>query len=213
MVKELPQEEFDALPERAQEYIANLKRELGYTEARYETASMQRDGMLEDHNEVALVCQGLRKELEGAKAEIADLKEENRIKDTRIRRLKLVLGSNEHMSKMYEAERDEADRRAGCAERRLASAKDTNFRAAQVRDKRKAALGYSRDTSFDLVWDDLLRANEALKTFAQFGKDALDQAGDVWTIGVENERIKVWFQQPDFKEARDAYIGELEGNS
>jgi hypothetical protein len=54
-----------------------------------------------------------------------------------------------------EAERDEADRRAGAAERRLAYEEDTNRKRRTWTDRAKEEAGYHRNVSFDTVWRDL----------------------------------------------------------
>lgn len=53
------------------------------------------------------------------------------------------------------AERDEADRRAGAAERRLACEEDTNRKRRQWNDEQKRARGYSTNDTFDKVWHDV----------------------------------------------------------
>ncbi len=49
-----------------------------------------------------------------------------------------------------------ADRRAGSSERMLESKFDTVFRKNRWNDERKDKLGYDRNVSFDVVWDDLI---------------------------------------------------------
>ena len=60
-----------------------------------------------------------------------------------------------------EVERDEADRRAGAAEREMQTLKDTIARLNSVRSKQKREWGVDENTSFDAVW------NEALALKAQ----------------------------------------------
>jgi hypothetical protein len=60
-----------------------------------------------------------------------------------------------------EAERDEADRRAGAAERRAAGLEETAFKRRQWLDKAKRAAGFSTDVSFDVVWAQALEAYKA----------------------------------------------------
>ena len=50
------------------------------------------------------------------------------------------------------AERDEADRRAGAAERHAAGLQDSAFARTQWLDKAKDQRGYPREVSFDVVW-------------------------------------------------------------
>jgi uncharacterized small protein (DUF1192 family) len=57
-----------------------------------------------------------------------------------------------------EYERDEADRRAGAAERELANLKEELLTYKDLRSQRKRAAGYDDDTSFDVVWADALAA-------------------------------------------------------
>lgn len=54
------------------------------------------------------------------------------------------------------AERDEADRRAGAAERLLANERDTNYRRTGWLDKAKQEWGCDRNTSFDVIWNECL---------------------------------------------------------
>lgn len=61
-------------------------------------------------------------------------------------------------------ERDEADRRAGAAERELADANDSiGKRKRWLRDAKRDA-GYHDNTSFDVVWVDALAALKASKS-------------------------------------------------
>ena len=53
-------------------------------------------------------------------------------------------------------ERDEADRRAGAAERELASARETLACHSRSRERMKDEAGYDRNVSFDIVWSDLM---------------------------------------------------------
>jgi hypothetical protein len=56
------------------------------------------------------------------------------------------------------AERDEADRRAGAAERELADLKDRQMKADMWEEEAKAAAGYHRYDTFDDVWAEALAA-------------------------------------------------------
>lgn len=55
-------------------------------------------------------------------------------------------------------ERDEADRRAGAAERRIEALEDAAFRRAKWLLQAKLDAGYPEEVSFDVVWDAALRA-------------------------------------------------------
>jgi len=57
-----------------------------------------------------------------------------------------------------EAERDEADRRAGAAERRKVDLEVAEIRHRQWLDDAKRAAGYHPNVSFDVVWADALAA-------------------------------------------------------
>jgi hypothetical protein len=57
-----------------------------------------------------------------------------------------------------EYERDEADRRAGAAERELADLKDRQLKADMWMEEAKAAAGYHRNDTFDDVWAEALTA-------------------------------------------------------
>lgn len=58
------------------------------------------------------------------------------------------------------AERDEADRRAGAAERRLADEVDARCRRDSWLRKAKEKWGVSSDCSFDLVWAEALKLKQ-----------------------------------------------------
>lgn len=64
------------------------------------------------------------------------------------------------------AERDEADRRAGAAERRNEQLREDAFRRSQWLRKAKEEAGYDDDVSFDVVWRDALAAIHARKDAA-----------------------------------------------
>lgn len=55
-----------------------------------------------------------------------------------------------------EAERDEADRRAGAAERQLERYREQDFHHTLWNDKAKEEAGYHRNVSFDVVWKETL---------------------------------------------------------
>lgn len=59
------------------------------------------------------------------------------------------------------ADRDEADRRAGAAERLRAYAEDTTARRQAWLKKAKAEAGYEDGVSFDRVWDETLARAKA----------------------------------------------------
>ncbi|GJD65134.1 hypothetical protein [Methylobacterium frigidaeris] len=73
------------------------------------------------------------------------------------------------------AERDEADRRAGAAEREMASLKEEARKRRWWLDDAKRSRGYSMNTSFDVVWaetcakaDEADRLREALQAMLDF---------------------------------------------
>lgn len=73
-----------------------------------------------------------------------------------------------------EAALAEADRRAGAAERELASCRDDLTRLNRVRDQMKAQWGADRYTSFDVVWAEALKLKqqaEATDGWQQYAKD------------------------------------------
>lgn len=71
-------------------------------------------------------------------------------------------------------ERDEADRRAGAAERRLGHLEETERKAQRWLEERKEELGYEPGVSFDTVWAET-RAKARLWDEAQASH--ADQAG------------------------------------
>ena len=81
--------------------------------------------------------------------------------DTEFRRLQVENHQQAERIASLEAERDEADRRAGAAEREMQASKDTIARLNSVRSKQKRDWGVDDNTSFDTVW------NEALALKAQ----------------------------------------------
>jgi hypothetical protein len=83
-------------------------------------------------------------------------------------------------------ERDEADRRAGAAERRLEWANDSIQKRAQWLDKAKDQLGYHRNVSFDRVWDDLMtKIASGDKARAKFSERVSELRGAVLALLVE----------------------------
>ena len=62
-----------------------------------------------------------------------------------------------------EAERDEADRRAGCAERHMAGLSDDVRRFEEARRRMKVQWGVHDNVSFDVVWQQALDAKAEAK--------------------------------------------------
>lgn len=60
-------------------------------------------------------------------------------------------------------ERDEADRRAGAAERHASGLADDLQRMYRVRDEMKDQWGVSRQVSFDVVWAEALALKAAMQ--------------------------------------------------
>ena len=75
----------------------------------------------------------------------------------------VIRAQADHIASL-EAERDEADRRAGAAEREMQTLKDTIARLNSVRSKQKRDWGVDDNTSFDVIW------NEALALKAQLSQ-------------------------------------------
>lgn len=97
-------------------------------------------------------------------------------------------------------ERDEADRRAGTAERMLSDKRETLYRLNHCRDNQKAAAGFDRNVSFDVVWASVLADAKRL--------DWLDTKGGGW-IARESETGRGYrlHQSPSFgiyENTRDA---------
>lgn len=77
-----------------------------------------------------------------------------------------------------EVERDEADRRAGSAERRLADAKSSRGKHDSWKRKAKFDAGYHDNTSFDVVWKETLeKAAEVERLHARVAAAAECLAG------------------------------------
>lgn len=72
-----------------------------------------------------------------------------------------------HMIKTLVCERDEADRRAGAAERKLAGMEAQATTSRRWLDDARARAGYDKNVSFDEVFDDLLRAKGERDTYRQ----------------------------------------------
>ncbi|GAB3763656.1 hypothetical protein GCM10028796_17550 [Ramlibacter monticola] len=87
------------------------------------------------------------------------------------------------------AERDEADRRAGAAERELDSLREAAAARTRWLDKAKDAAGYDRNVSFDVVWADTLAA------FKWARGDLEPVAGDV--LPKIGERVLIHLARPD----------------
>lgn len=76
-----------------------------------------------------------------------------------------------HGREQYEAglagsgkELDEADRRAGCAERKSANLQDTLDRLIASRRKMKHEAGYDDNVSFDVVWSEIFAKSNQTQT-------------------------------------------------
>jgi len=85
------------------------------------------------------------------------------------------------MQDKLKLERDEADRRAGAAEREMASLKDDLYRLNNWRERQKEAAGYHRNTSFDIVWAETLskaKDSDALKDDMAFIKRWVQRVHD-----------------------------------
>jgi hypothetical protein len=89
----------------------------------------------------------------------------------------LMLEAAQHIEELT-AERDNADRRAGAAERRMEDYQDTSIRRDQWLRKAKEDAGYHYNTSFDVVWADALAALKRAK-----GDGALRIAGASGPLG------------------------------
>ena len=82
------------------------------------------------------------------------------------------------INRSLEGERDEADRRAGAAERLASSSSETIQAFRACRDKQKESAGYQRNVSFDIVWaETLAKANraEAAEALAERLEESLRQ--------------------------------------
>lgn len=78
-------------------------------------------------------------------------------------------------------ERDEADRRAGAAERRLAYEVDARTRREAWLRKAKSQWGASSDCSFDLVWADALKLRGQARLLENVRLDSSWQASfEAW---------------------------------
>jgi hypothetical protein len=78
-------------------------------------------------------------------------------------------------------ERDEADRRAGSAERQLADEKDTSSKRGFWLYRAKEDRGYDQNVSFDVVWADtcaLADRTEAAESLAQSEKARAGRLAD-----------------------------------
>lgn len=94
------------------------------------------------------------------------------------------------------AERDEADRRAGAAERKLAQESAANRKRQAWIDQAKAEAGYGGNTSFDEVWGNLradrarlAEHNTALMLRVAALETVLRDIGVIADIGFESFRI------------------------
>lgn len=103
-----------------------------------------------------------------------------------------------------ERERDEADRRAGAAERRIAPLEE-NARASQRwLDDAKQARGYERGDTFDRVWDDTCAAaDRAIAAEAKLSemRSALERQCDNMAFIVNHASLYGW---------HDKFVRELE---
>lgn len=90
----------------------------------------------------------------------------------------------EVMARTAERERDEADRRAGAAERKLEHLEDRQRKADAWMRERKAEVGISENAPFDDAWATLASERAALKS--------------------ENERLRglLWYAHHEFNAIR-----------
>ncbi len=78
-----------------------------------------------------------------------------------------------------QADRDEADRRAGAAERRYENERDTTMKRGWWLREAKERAGYHDDISFDTVWAETLAKAESLSAEVERLRAALDAAAEV----------------------------------
>lgn len=89
------------------------------------------------------------------------------------------------------AERDEADRRAGAAERKLAHLQEAAAARASWLSKAKAQAGYSDNVSFDVVWAEALAALHEIRAQPPaWGGVAVLDHGMRTTPGYAAEKLK-----------------------
>lgn len=86
--------------------------------------------------------------------------------------------------KRLKAERDEADRAAGAAMRRIAYLEDGERKSNSWLSKAKAAEGYSDNTSFDDVWANLRAERDRLKALVTADPVKADTDRLDWLDGV-----------------------------
>ena len=77
------------------------------------------------------------------------------------------------------AERDEADRRAGCAERRMAGLSDDVRRFETAHRRMKAQWGVHDNVSFDDVWQQALEAKASKAQCEPLDEEAIERATGV----------------------------------
>ena len=65
-------------------------------------------------------------------------------------------------TKVLKADLDEADRRAGAAERLLEFEVDSRIKRDVWLRKAKAEAGYDNNVSFDVVWQDVLKKSKGV---------------------------------------------------
>ena len=91
-----------------------------------------------------------------------------------------------NLARRLERERDEADRRAGAAERNMEELKDSKFRRERWLDKAKNDWGVNHRVSFDMVWEEALaarRERDELRARVAELEGALTRLRDCdWTI-------------------------------
>lgn len=77
-------------------------------------------------------------------------------------------------------ERDEADRRAGAAARKIADLRDTEEKRQSWLWKAKEAEGYTDNTSFDDVWDAVRKQRDDARTESASLKERVRVLDDRW---------------------------------
>lgn len=100
-----------------------------------------------------------------------------------------------------QAERDEADRRAGAAERSAAAFHEDNQRFEQVRRRMKAQWGVHNNVSFDVVWQQALDAKQALAEL-EARKNARIHELEMQALDLASENSILKLQEQEELEAR-----------
>jgi len=121
-----------------------------------------------------------------------------------------LIAANERVKEL-EKERDDADRRAGAAERQNAWLNDAAFRREKWLDEAKDAWGVRRGVSFDVVWDECLKLKPELNASKQREAKLREALEMIIRIHSNTDSENDEDGLPDIHECAASALAEMEG--